>query len=750
MAGPRVCVVVGVVNNHHIRWRSRTTSVAVGVAWRGCRCPSTRMCTSCRSSTTPTYSYITGRDPSDHTLHTHTALFVRPYLSGHSQVQCFNEKASNSKGKPPSAEEGKQPPSSEAPSSPSPSPHPHHTNTNSPRDDADHSLSPSATPLSPRNGDEAFLSRSLPEADSLMTRDGSAVPDFRLKHYEKKRTIRRASMGGEEAPTNDVGVERGGGGEGRLSGDSDEEERRQRERERLVFPYSYLIRHRGPFGWTNPDDPATCISDDTPAPPPPMPSLSASISRSGSQALSHNTGGEHDHDTHAEHPLLPFPSIQPALQFPQGRGWRSCSIRFSQQGAYPWNNLDPIVCLANLQPPTNSIMEHVKGWELRIRTQAFVLVPNRLRSHYVDTDSTPLSDPDKERVSTLLRREDELTAVGCDPFTHSDSDDVDQYLVDRARQFFASLQELCFKNAPAFYDPSTMGLRVDFSPPPSGGLQGVHLRSRRVFTCWCEETVWHANELGEAIHPLPSEWFMFHYDGHFTPPLLFRFTIEWLVCSSIFIAKFMKRLRSLATQLDFAVVQLPMAQIFPANERKRPPFNPMFTAQYRLLNGHHGDETAALVIARRLLYAFLDAPLNMLVVAGRPDSVVHPREDDKPGERVEYLPPGMEDGWVLMERHGLYFVHITRWTCHREQRVAWLPLCVCVCACRDSVLWHSTYLQWSWVEKGTSRLRVGEAGEAPCHGQTGTHITADHTLFYCAYAIHPSSVAVHDVCRDVQ
>lgn len=135
---------------------------------------------------------------------------------------------------------------------------------------------------------------------------------------------------------------------------------------------------------------------------------------------------------------------------------------------------------------------------------------------------------------------------------------------------------------------------------PSNGFSGIHLKSTRIVSSWCHGSVWcpeprkggsgmifatspnsnnvitgveieHRPEVLRGPHT-PLDWFVLNYDSHFCPPFLFKFSIEWLVCSSLFICRLVRRMRVMAACYGFTLVDLPIAQLvstIPTPESRR-------------------------------------------------------------------------------------------------------------------------------------------------------------------------------------
>eukprot|EP00923_Selenidium_pygospionis_P015167 GHVN01026322.1.p1 GENE.GHVN01026322.1~~GHVN01026322.1.p1 ORF type:complete len:1439 (-),score=346.53 GHVN01026322.1:597-4349(-) len=138
-------------------------------------------------------------------------------------------------------------------------------------------------------------------------------------------------------------------------------------------------------------------------------------------------------------------------------------------------------------------------------------------------------------------------------------------------------------------EPPEFELDFKVGEPPENGFQDVKLRSKRVLASWFEreKASEHSQQPGgdgegerEGLcgaapsRPRPLDWFMIHHDSHFCPPFLFRFSIEWLPCSSMAINRLNSRLRYLSGLHGFSMIQLPLAQICPPQgSRKCLPFH---------------------------------------------------------------------------------------------------------------------------------------------------------------------------------
>lgn len=64
-----------------------------------------------------------------------------------------------------------------------------------------------------------------------------------------------------------------------------------------------------------------------------------------------------------------------------------------------------------------------------------------------------------------------------------------------------------------------------------------------------------------------GEWFILHHDASFVDPRLFRFSIEWICCSSLFIGDLVRRMSQASQESGFSMIKLPMNPINSAISR---------------------------------------------------------------------------------------------------------------------------------------------------------------------------------------
>ncbi|KAF4723709.1 GATOR complex protein depdc5 [Perkinsus olseni] len=172
---------------------------------------------------------------------------------------------------------------------------------------------------------------------------------------------------------------------------------------------------------------------------------------------------------------------------------------------------------------------------------------------------------------------------------------------------------------------------------------------------------------------LCRDWVQLNFDESFQPPRLFLLSIDWVTCHANYVVQIVDKLAQCAAEEGFALVELPVAQLFPqpvpsplwSEDRElcfhRLPFNRRITLQFppdvasSITTPFHKKLLCDLCTGLDLLVCFFCEDRRLKEVAVDTDEDGH--EAKQIDRRVRQLDSRLT-GWTTMNRDGTFFVAI--------------------------------------------------------------------------------------------
>lgn len=222
-----------------------------------------------------------------------------------------------------------------------------------------------------------------------------------------------------------------------------------------------------------------------------------------------------------------------------------------------WNELDTMLAGNLPVPPAlpypvdreGVVADQCQGWKLRsaLKQHLFILVPFDAagRSH-------------SELFQSTLEALGGSIGVGVDPFEVVERKGgarqeqwcpARQKLLDNLKAFKGRFEDLCFGSGGGG-PHGALGVNIDFAGQTFEVKRGAH-------------TVFVKDMNVPSAFPKSRDWFEMFFDDNYSPPKLFHLVVQWIVCSSNHMVNFVSRLTRLAEDSGFALVRLPIAQLFP-------------------------------------------------------------------------------------------------------------------------------------------------------------------------------------------
>lgn len=227
------------------------------------------------------------------------------------------------------------------------------------------------------------------------------------------------------------------------------------------------------------------------------------------------------------------------------------------------------------------------------------------------------------------------------------------------RMFKAGLEDLCFGGEHA------VGTGL------SGARKALHIEVDANSTTFevrrANSTVYVRDMNIESAFTSSRDWFEIFYDHIFVPPKLFLFGLQWVVCSSVHLVHFVSNLHRLAEESGFALLRIPIAQLFPQpapywiwNGDRETMFNRL--AFYPCRKMHLPQSWSREYMERlyaELLMRWQDEPLGFLVLFSSPvrDFKVDVTPySDVDACRAKHQVFQRSKGWVLCDADGLCLI----------------------------------------------------------------------------------------------
>jgi hypothetical protein len=307
-------------------------------------------------------------------------------------------------------------------------------------------------------------------------------------------------------------------------------------------------------------------------------------------------------------------------------------------------------------PACEDATDKCPGWQLRsaVKQHLYVLMPLDEEEH-----------SHLQVLEVALRHRSHRLGTGVDPFCvleeharsttapwDETSEPIRQRVIERFQKFTSGLDDLCFSKA----DSS------DATQPKSLGINLVSDGARATFTVQRKQKTIYIRDTSIGF-PQSRDWFEMFYDSQYSPPKLFVFALQWMVCSSNHLVNICKKLAELARDSGFVLVRTPIGQLFPQpaphwvlSEERETNFDRLAFHAPRKLK--LPDCEARDALNAKLLHCWLqDFSFVFMFSAEKPDCKV---EFTNATESVAFELFQRLEGWVLSRRDGLCIVTLRK------------------------------------------------------------------------------------------
>lgn len=174
-----------------------------------------------------------------------------------------------------------------------------------------------------------------------------------------------------------------------------------------------------------------------------------------------------------------------------------------------------------------------------------------------------------------------------------------------------------------------------------------------------------------TAHAHSRDWLEIFYDSNFSPPQLFLFVLQWIVCSSVHMVPFLTRLSRLAEENGFLLVRIPIGQLLPqpaplwvlSGDRETSFDRLAFYSPEKIPLPRELQGANRARLHAQLLESWIGPPLNFIVLLSTP---VEDFKVEAPGfpDQSQQLMQRLR-GWVLCDKDALCLIAL------REDTIQW-------------------------------------------------------------------------------